>query len=351
MTDLHLPESDLGYVFQNTSDIWEEIRCQRIFITGGTGFIGRWLLESLFYADGLRHLENKVTVLTRYPAHFQKKYPHIANHPGIHLLEGDVRSFKFPAGEYQTIIHGAAEVSTQLDRRDPIQVLDTIVEGTRHTLEFAKACKCKRLMFISSGAVYGKQPKDVAQIPEDFNGSPDPREPDSAYGEGKRLGELLCQIYSQRDGFEIKIARCFSAVGPGIPLDRGYAVADILSGAIASGKIILKGDGSSVRSYLYAADLTIWLWKILVRGMSAKPYNVGSDQAISILELAELVANCISPQPEIIVGNNSNGKSAVDRYVPSVQQTMYSLNINKFLPLEEALNRTIAWFSTSREQL
>ena len=167
-------KDDLDHILIHTEGLWEELRGKRIFITGGTGFVGCWLLESFAWANDKLNLNASALVLTRNYEAFQKKAPHLASHPAIKFHIGNVRSFSFPDGEFSHIIHAATEASAKLNDEDPLLMFDTIVEGTRHTLDFAVHCGAKKFLLTSSGAVYGKQPPDMTHIPEDYCGAPDP---------------------------------------------------------------------------------------------------------------------------------------------------------------------------------
>src|SRR5947209_7804617 len=105
----HLLERDLNHVLAHTASIWESLRNQRIFITGGTGFVGTWLLESLAWANEQLKLDVTAVVLTRYPESFFKKAPHLAGNKALQFLEGDAHSFKYPEGRFPLVIHAATE--------------------------------------------------------------------------------------------------------------------------------------------------------------------------------------------------------------------------------------------------
>ncbi len=334
---------DLNFILDCTQDLWEELRGKRIFITGGTGFFGKWLLESFIWINNLLEINAQAHILSRDPDTFKAKYPHIANDVNICFHKGDVRDFEFPEGQFDYIIHGATEASVQVNAENPLSMLDTIVEGTRRTLEFARHCKARRFLLTSSGAVYGKQPEDLTHIPENYNGSPDTTQPSSAYGEGKRMAELLCSIYQKQYGLETVIARCFAFVGPYLNLNIHYAIGNFIRDGLAGGPIRVCGDGTPYRSYLYAADLTIWLWTILLRGKPGEAYNVGSEEEISIMNLAYQVAAIFPNPPNVIISKSASPGQPAERYMPSVEKEKTNLGLYPLISLEEALRRTIKW--------
>jgi len=334
-----LPMEDLEHVLAHTRPHWEQFRGGRIFVTGATGFFGIWLLESFAFANKSLDLGAKLVGLSRNPDAFYAKAPHLVQESSIALHRGDVRDFDFPRGSFTHVIHAGTTSSAPVP---PSEMLDTIIRGTKRTLEFAVAAAAKRFLFVSSGAVYGKQPPEMTHIPETYLGSPDPMDPNSAYGEGKRVGELLCAIAHQEHGLEATIARCFAFVGPHLPIDAHFAIGNFIRDAMKGEPIKVK-DGSPYRSYLYAADLTIWLWTILFKGKPCRPYHVGSDQEISINDLAATVANLTGGGS--LLRPSSNPIAPISRYVPATRTTASELALAKIINLREALKKTVFYCS------
>lgn len=332
-----LPVEDLDHILLHTRELWNEAKGASFFITGGTGFFGMWLLESFAHMNDKLGLGMSATVLTRVPARFAAKAPHLARRKDLLFVPGDVRSFEFPTGEFRYVVHGATTSGAPVDN---LEMLETIIDGTRRVLEFASRHGTQKFLYISSGAVYGKQPDDLGQIPEDYRGAPDPLDPKSAYGEGKRVGELLSVLQSKQSGFEAKIARCFAFIGPHLPLDAHFAAGNFIRDAVAGGPIVVEGDGKSVRSYLYASDLAVWLWTILHQGKSGRAYNVGSGRAVSVGDLARGVA-ARSNAVVKVASAKTGGKPT--RYVPSVGRASTELALEESVQPEEAINRFLSW--------
>jgi dTDP-glucose 4,6-dehydratase len=333
--------ADLSHVLAHTHGLWDELRGQRLFLTGGTGFFGCWLLESFLHANDCLNLGASAVVLTRSPEAFARRTPHLARHPAIALHEGDVRSFVFPEGRFTHLIHGATDTSTTAALNDPLALLETIVGGTQRTLEFARRAGVKKLLLLSSGAVYGRQSPELSHLPEDHCGAPDPTDWRSAYGNGKRLAEQLATLYHRQHRLEAKIARCFTFLGPYQPLDSHFAVGNFIRDGLRGGPIRIHGDGTAFRSYLHAADLAAWLWAILLRGVPCRPYNVGSEEAVSIVGLARRVAGHF--HADVVVDRSAPPGQPGERYVPSARRAAEELGLQAWLSLDEALVRTVAW--------
>lgn len=311
---------DFAHILQRGTHLWPLLRRQSLFVTGGTGFFGRWLLESLRLANQAHGLGLRVTVLTRDPGSFQREAPALCADPAFSFIAGNVRDFAFPPNAFSHVLHMATTSAHEtFAGEDPLAKFDTLVHGTRRVLDFATERGVKHFLFTSSGVVY--QPNGEAPIAEASLRAPPTHDPATALGQAKRAAEFLCSHYAARHGWHLGLARCFSFAGPWLPLDVHYAIGNFIAQALAGQPITVRSDGSALRSYLYAGDLVVWLLTLLLGGPGGRPCNVGSDAAISISELAHLVRDLLAPQQEVhILGRPaaSVGNPVRNTYVPDI---------------------------------
>ena len=315
----------------------EKLRNKRLFITGATGFFGKWLLHSIIAMNEELGLNINVWALSRDPQRFVTKYPCFAKEY-IHFISGDIRIKLSLSEPFDYIIHAATpvEVSTTDD-----EIYSIIVDGTKNILEFAHQSKTSRVLYISSGAVYGKQPPEIEKMPETYKPVPE-----SAYGRGKLEAESWCCA----SGIDMSIARCYAFIGPYLPLDKHFAIGNFISDVLQNKDIIIKGDGRPFRSYMYAVDLMVWLWIILLEGKNGAAYNVGGDQEVSILQLARLVASCAGDYSgHITVLQKGDDKQLAPRYVPDTTFARTTLGLHETYMLEEAIKSTIEYSKKLRD--
>jgi len=344
-----LTPTDLDHVLGHTRDLWEAVRGRRLLITGGTGFFGRWLLESFLRANDRLSLNAGATVLSRAPDAFRARMPHVAAHKSVRFAAGDMCTCEMQGERFDFVIHAAVEpflpgpssLALGPSSSDPLALYEKNVAGTKNILELAACCGARRFLLTSSGAVYGRQPADLTHIPEDYTGAPDPLDPLTAYGQAKRASEFLCAAFGQKHGLDVVVARCFAFVGPHLPLDANFAIGNFVRDALHGGPIHVTGDGTPRRSYLYAADLAVWLWTILFRGEAGRAYNVGSDADLSIRALADEVRKVVAPQAEIQIADRPSPiANRSERYVPDIARAKSELGLDVSVPLPESIRRT-----------
>lgn len=339
-----LPESGIAAIDRHFGDGREGLRDANIFITGGTGFFGCCLLGYLHYLEQHYRLDVSATVLTRDRQAFAARYgndAYLRETSSIRFVEGDVRDFAFPDGTYTHVIHAAhTSAHATFNHEDPLVQFDIACTGTRRVLDFAVQAGVRRFLMLSSGSVYGPVPADMQRTPEEFSGAPIPQDVGAALNHGKRTAEFLCAYYRQRYGLETATARCFTFIGPGLPLDIHYAVGNFIRDALWGEEVIVKGDGRAVRSYMDVTDLLVWLLVMLVRAPSGAVYNVGSDQPVSILELATRVRDLLAPGKPVRVLGTASGNANRNIYVPDISHARTELGLDVWTTLDDAIEAT-----------
>ena len=300
-----------------------------VLLTGGTGFFGSAILNYLVNLYKVTNCVPKVTVLTRSPKAFLSINPEFQNHAWLKFHEGNLLAPKtYPSEDSFThIIHAAAD-STLGHLLSPIERFRQIVDGTGSLLQYAVENQIHRFLLVSSGGVYGPQPEMLNMIPESFNGMADPLNANNAYSVSKRAAEHLCALYQYQYGVQTVIARCFSFVGVHLPLDAHFAIGNFIRDALFNKEIDVIGDGAPIRTYMDERDLAEWLLVLTARGRAGEAYNVGSDQPITILELAQLVRDLVSSGKVINIQKNASYSNQRNRYVPSIEKAKLELGLD-----------------------
>jgi nucleoside-diphosphate-sugar epimerase len=327
-----MPTDDLAAVVEALRHEGPRLAGAELLVTGGTGFFGHWLVMSLLALNRALALGLRVHVLARRPERLALRDPSLVLHAG------DIRSFELPSSARpRYVFHAATAASAALNATDPLEMASVAAEGTRHLLEVAEAHGAARVLFTSSGAVYGKHDEPAV---EDQPARVDPLDVKNAYAEAKRMAELYCAIFAARGTFDVVVARCFAFVGPYLPLHAHFAIGNFLGDALAHRPIQVRGDGSALRTYLYASDLAIWLIRLLLDGSSGRAYNVGSETAVSVADLARLIAVETSNTVTILGQGPSERR---DVYLPCTRRIREELGVVETVSLRDAVRRTLDW--------
>jgi len=311
----------------------------QLLLTGGTGFFGKALLRH-FLANTVP-IVSSVVVVSRNPDPFLEAYPEFSENPQISFLQGNIQQRDtLPWGHSFTHVLHAATDSTIGPSLTPLQRYDQIVDGTRNILDLAVATGARRFLLTSSGGIYGRQPADLAAIPEDWPGSPPLAEPSTAYSQAKRAAEHLCALVGEQHGLETVVARCFAFVGPDLPLNVHFAIGNFIRDALTADAITVSGDGTPLRTYLHQSDLAHWLLTLLDHGRPGQAHNVGSDEVISIAALAHLVRDILAPEKPVHILGQPNPGAARNRYVPDIRKAQQEFGLSVTVPLAEAIRRS-----------
>ena len=298
---------------------------KHIFLTGGTGFFGKSILSMVMRGT---FPEYQFTILSRNPERFLDDNSEFQAIESVSYIQGDVRDFQFPQGHFDYVLHAGTPA---MDLPPGVQ-RDIILKGTERTLDFAKQCGAEKFMFVSSGAVYGPQPANLELIPENSS-----CHPCSEYGIAKLEAEQMC-ISS---GIHTLLPRCFAFVGPYLNRNIHFAIGNFIRDALNNEIIEIKGDGTPLRSYMYADDLVRWIFTIMEHGHNGRPYNVGSDEAISILELAKTVRDVLKSKAEIHVASTPIDDHKPSRYIPSIERAKTEFDLSLSVSLKSAILKSV----------
>ena len=288
---------------------------KRILITGGTGFFGKSILDY-----NRRHPLGELTILSRSASRFAANNPELS--AGVRFIEGDVRTFSVGEAKYDWVIHAATPARTDVPDDEMRSI---ILDGTANAIRQAKVCDAERFMMVSSGGAYGRGFE--RPISED-----DEPHPVTAYG----IAKLEAERMAVDSGLFTLLPRCFAFVGKHLDRNAHFAIGNFIRDALRGEDLVITGDGMSVRSYLYADDLVEWLWAILVRGVSGRVYNVGSDESVSIRELAHLVGKSLGAKGAVrVLGQSVPGAANV--YVPDISRAKAEFGLRVKIGLAEAI--------------
>ena len=267
----------------------ESLRGKTVFITGGTGFFGVWMISALLSIKHCLGGELCLIVLSRNPEKFLQSHADQHLERGVEFVHGDVRDFKLDRAQRVThLVHMATTNAEEtFAGEDQLNKLTMLYEGTQNVL---KQCgeSLESTLFTSSGVAYGLN-KNTLISENDFT-APDTMDPAAALGLGKLVAEYLVSYYAEKFSYSYSIARCFSFAGQHLPLDIHYAFGNFIQNALDGKDIVIRGDGQDTRSYLYVGDATAWLLRLLVEPKN-QLYNVGSTHPLSIESLARKIAS------------------------------------------------------------
>lgn len=313
-----------------------------ILFIGGTGFFGKAFINYLKLnpTDTI----NSITIVGRSAQKFLEKNKEFIGLSKIKYLYGDILNdlSSLKDKNYSHVIHAAAD-STNVKDLSHLQRYIQIVEGTKNVLEFVKDnLPESKFLFISSGGVYGTMPTNKKSFVESDMWKSDILDSSNVYTISKRTAEHLCAIYYDKYNLNISIARCFCFSGIHLPLDVHFAIGNFIKNTLMNKDIVIQGDGKSIRSYLDQDDLSEWILEILKKDSFKKTvYNIGSDESISISDLAYLIRD-ISKKPvnvEILNEHEVNLKRSV--YVPDCKKIKEKFNLKQKVFLSESILKMI----------
>jgi dTDP-glucose 4,6-dehydratase len=305
---------------------------RRVVITGGAGFLGSHLSERALGRG------TEVVVLDNLLTGSMDNIAHLLGHPAFSFRHQDVTEQLDVEGEVDAVLHFASPASPIDYALMPIETIKVGTLGTHKALGLAKA-KGARFLLASTSEVYGDPA--VHPQPETYWGNVNPVGPRSIYDEAKRAAEAFTMAYHHHHGLDTRIVRIFNTFGPRMRRNDGRAVPAFVTQALAGDPITVFGDGSQTRSLCYVDDLVDGIERLLASDRSL-PVNIGNPSEITMLELARMVRDLCGSRSEIVFE-----PLPVDdprRRRPDIGVARELLGWEPRVPLEQGLNRTIAWW-------
>lgn len=319
-----------------------ELKNQKIFIAGGTGFMGSWIAEFISYLNDNYNFNTSLLLAARNIEIFVEEKKHLASRKKIEIISKDIRNINELPDDITFIIHAAASPDNRVHVSNPIDCISVITHGTGNLIDKSfNLSYLKNFLYLSSGQVYGKKSKETEMISENKFGPLDCNSITNIYAEAKRLAEATCCAYFSQYKLPITIARPFSFIGPYQSLTKPWAINNFINDAFNSKTIRIIGNGEPVRTYMYPVDMVVWLLKIMLNGKPSKAYNVGSPYGISLKSLAEKIVSVThsNAKIELKFTNEDNSK-----YIPDLNLGFSELGLNIAYDADKTIERAVNWF-------
>jgi dTDP-glucose 4,6-dehydratase len=315
---------------------WEE---RRVVVTGGAGFVGSWLCGRLL------DLGAQAVCIDNHATGSPDNLAHLAGHPRLTVVKHDLCAGLPIPGPVDLVLHLASPASPLHYRRLPIETLRVSSVGTMHALDFA-VTHGARFLLASTSEVYGDPL--VHPQSEAYWGNVNPVGERSVYDEGKRFAEAVTMAYRRALGADTAIARIFNTYGPRMRRDDGRAIPAFVSQAIAGRPLTVAGDGSQTRSLCYVEDTVEGILALAASGHPG-PVNIGSDEELTILELANRVRDLAGSTSTVELVELPADDPKVRR--PDTKLAAEILGWQPRIRLEEGLTRTLEWFADQDARL
>lgn len=338
----HEISEDVALAIQRSGANFSSLRGKSILVTGGTGFFGVWMLTALGQIIEALEGDLKVVVITRDSRNFLRRKPQFNQSECLRFLDGDIRSIDLKGRKFSHLIHMATTNAYEtFSRERQINKIDLLYGGTRNLLE-QLSTDLEVVLFTSSGVIYGS-PSTESMFKENQLTRPDNLSVNSALAYGKLLAEYLVNYFSGDSGYKYSIARCFSFLGQGLPLDIHYAAGNFVANAIRGEPIRVMGSGQESRSYMYIGDALAWLLRLLAEPTN-DVYNIGSEKVTTVYGLAEVVANLAGRpgQVEVLGQDLAEGNFKRHFYVPSTSKIRSQFSgLEEWTSVPEAIDKML----------
>jgi nucleoside-diphosphate-sugar epimerase len=357
--------ADLEYICTRLESELQILAGKRLLVTGGAGFLGHYLVQSLLWHNARTEPARRVRVVVydNYLFGIPAWLSALSGDPSLELVRHDVsKPLPDDCGGFDFIIHAASIASPVFYRKYPIETMDANVNGVRHLLDHCRDQKAggrpvQGFLFLSTSEIYGDPTPDSIPTPETYRGNVSSTGPRACYDESKRYGETLCVNFARQFGLPVRMARPFNNYGPGLKIGDGRVMADFARSVVSGSDIVMHSDGSPTRAFCYVADAIVGYYKTLIRGRDGEPYNIGvAGPEISMAALADKVAavgrELLGYRGRVIRQASAEKDYLVDnprRRCPVIDKARHELGYEPGVTIDEGLRRSILWYRDHRE--
>lgn len=283
-------QEDMEQLARDCAGLFAALRGKSVLVTGATGLLGSHAVKALACSNRLSDAKIRILAFVRSREKAQQVFGELLNRGDVQLIVGDILQPFSCSEQVDYIIHGASATSSPYFVSNPVQTIETALNGTKNALEFARTVQVEGFLYLSSLEVYGTPSVGIGHIDESYSGYLDPLQARSSYSEGKRMAECMCAAYASQYQVPVKIARLSQTFGAGVAYQDGRVFAEFARCIIEKRNIVLHTAGRTVRSYCYTKDAIAALFTILVKGSVGAAYNVANmDTRISIASMAQFV--------------------------------------------------------------
>jgi UDP-glucuronate decarboxylase len=356
-----LLDEDLDAVCADLMAEFDSMAGGRLLVTGGAGFLGYYLVQSVLHWNETRAAGAKIdlTVYDNYARGVPEWLEALRDRPHLQLRRHDmIEPLPKDIGHFDYIIHAAGIASPIYYRAQPLKCIDANINGLRNLLDYAVAERdagrpLRGFLFYSSSEIYGDPAAAAIPTPEAYRGNVSCTGPRACYDESKRFGETLCVVYAKQEGIPVRMARPFNNYGPGLKITDGRVIPDFAKDIFAGRDIVMLSDGKPKRTFCYATDAITGYFKVLVRGRAGEPYNIGIDRPeVSIAELADLAvraaADVCGYRGKVVLGRSTEADYLIDnpnRRCPVIDKARSELGFDPKVPIEDGMYRSLIWYS------
>lgn len=333
MAGSDLIRSWLDPIIDGQEALLSELRDRTVLVTGASGFVGTWV-SALLLRLAERGVPTGLIALARRPKRLRERLEGLLDLSPLEEVPCDLTDPSARLPRADLIVHAAGEVGVEAA---PSALEAVLVDAVGRVASHGARTGARRMVLVSSGAVYGPQPEGVGRLEESYGGAPDSCGGDF-YGNAKRWAETLALARAQGSGLEVVVARAFAFSGAFLPLEGRFALGQFVRDGLAGGPVRVRGSGRPLRSYLDGADLALWLLAALLRGRGGRSYNVGSPRIVPLIEAARHVAEKCNCAVALF-----GGPDGAMRYVPSTERAQEELEVIQTVPFEESVERMLIW--------